>query len=260
MDPLGPETRLDTNVGYRPSDMTRCCLTLRTDFGYLDGISQPAITGWAMDVLPGQSIIPTGVILTGRLGDLTPRPAWAVDGSFMVFRHLQQKVPEFTAYTRANALARTSAGIPLTTEQGAEFLGARMFGRWKSGAPIDLAPFADNPTLGADPQRNNHFDFNSLLAVPSIDQSRCPFSAHVRKANPRSDLLDVDTTNHAIRAGTPYCPEVSAAEASSGTTTQDRGLAFGASQPACAPVIMYLIYTWQSNISRPLGTDSGSNK
>jgi len=40
-----------------------------------------------------------------------------------------------------------------------DLLGARMIGRWKSGAPIDLSPTQDDTTLAKDPQRNNNFDF-----------------------------------------------------------------------------------------------------
>lgn len=54
------------------------------DFGFLDGISNPAVTGFAPSALPGQSIVPTGIILTGRLGDTGIRPTWALDGSFLV--------------------------------------------------------------------------------------------------------------------------------------------------------------------------------
>ena len=42
----------------------------------------------------------------------------------------------------------------------ADLLGARIVGRWKSGAPVDLTPTQDDPALAADPQRNNNFDFN----------------------------------------------------------------------------------------------------
>ena len=42
----------------------------------------------------------------------------------------------------------------------ADLLGARIIGRWKSGAPIDLAPTQDDPALGADSSRNNNFDFS----------------------------------------------------------------------------------------------------
>ena len=51
------------------------------------------------------------------------------------------------------------------------------------GAPVDLSPNQDDPVLAADPQRNNNFDFSSVK-----DQTNCPFAAHIRKNNPRSDL------------------------------------------------------------------------
>lgn len=40
-----------------------------------------------------------------------------------------------------------------------DLLGARIVGRWKSGAPIDLTPTQDDPVLAADAQRNNDFTF-----------------------------------------------------------------------------------------------------
>lgn len=42
----------------------------------------------------------------------------------------------------------------------ADLFGARTIGRWKSGAPIDLAPTQDDPALAADAKRNNNFDFS----------------------------------------------------------------------------------------------------
>ena len=36
-------------------------------------------------------------------------------------------------------------------------LGAKMVGRWQSGAPLALAPDHDDPELGADDTRNNAF-------------------------------------------------------------------------------------------------------
>ena len=42
----------------------------------------------------------------------------------------------------------------------ADLLGARIVGRWKSGAPVDLAPTQDDPKLAADNTRNNNFDFS----------------------------------------------------------------------------------------------------
>lgn len=191
----------------------------------MDGISNPAVIGFN-DPLPGQTLVLPGIILTGRLGDGTfTRPSWTKDGSFLVFRKLKQLVPEFNKWTLDNAV-QNKAGT-LTVQEGAEFIGARMIGRWKSGAPLDIVPETDDPTLGADPQRNNKFDFAHLTSNLISDQTYCPFSAHIRKTNPRADLADANTINHAIRAGTPYGPEVSAAEAHANTTQTDRGLAFG---------------------------------
>ena len=143
----------------------------------------------------------------------------------MAFRKLQQKVPEFNAWTLANALQNTDGS--LTPQQGADLLGARMIGRWKSGAPIDLAPFTDDPSLVSDLNKINNFDFSHPDMQIDRDQTKCPFSAHIRKTNPRADFNVPD--NSAIRAGIPYGPEVSSSEASSGTSSTDRGLAFGAS-------------------------------
>jgi deferrochelatase/peroxidase EfeB len=97
-----------------------------SSFGFNDGISQPFIEGFGDTVLPGQEEIRPGIVLTGHDGDTVTRPTWAVDGSFMVFRKLTQLVPEFDAFLTANALA---PGGPA----GAELLGARLVGRWKSG-------------------------------------------------------------------------------------------------------------------------------
>lgn len=37
-------------------------------------------------------------ILIGHEGDNTKSPKWANDGSFLVFREIEQKVPEFNKY------------------------------------------------------------------------------------------------------------------------------------------------------------------
>ncbi|KAL0952906.1 hypothetical protein HGRIS_007122 [Hohenbuehelia grisea] len=172
-------------------------------FGFLDGISQPAVAGFATSVMPGQSLIFPGTILTNVLGDpnLGARPGWTKHGSFLAFRQLQQFVPEFDQYLLNNALNDPSAS--LTVAQGAELLGARMVGRWKSGAPIDLHPLVDNPAVGADPNQNNNFDFNHPLPFNiNTDQKRCPWSAHIRKTNPRADQPSLG--NHIMRAGIPY--------------------------------------------------------
>ncbi|KAI0086049.1 peroxidase [Irpex rosettiformis] len=220
-------------------------------FGYLDGISNPTITGFG-DALPGQSVVDPGIILANRTGDpVSSRPSWALDGSFLVFRKLKQLVPEFNKWTLDNAI-QNSAGN-LTTEEGATLLGARMFGRWKSGAPIDLSPDADNSTLGTDPELNNNFNYIHTGSDLTTDESRCPFSAHVRKTNPRDLEAQglLTDLNHAIRAGTPYGPEVTDAESSSNTTQTDRGLAFVEYQSVISNGFRTQQLIWANNANFP---------
>jgi deferrochelatase/peroxidase EfeB len=111
-------------------------------FGFNDGLSQPAIQDVDTKPVSGQETVPQGIALLGRPGDDgvvgspsgpgTTRPSWALDGSFLVFRYLKQLVPEFNAFLEANAIP---VDLPIADGDptGAELLGARLVGRWKSG-------------------------------------------------------------------------------------------------------------------------------
>lgn len=59
--------------------------------------------------------------------------------------------PEFNKFVADNAAANAMSP---------DLLGARIVGRWKSGAPVDLTPTQDDPVLAADPFRNNNFNFS----------------------------------------------------------------------------------------------------
>ena len=43
-----------------------------------------------------------------------------------------------------------------------ELIAAKLMGRWRSGAPLALAPQKDDPQLGADMQRTNNFDYGKM--------------------------------------------------------------------------------------------------
>lgn len=88
-------------------------------------------------------------MVMGHEGDTVSNRSWAVDGSFLVFRYLSQTVLEFDNFLRDHPVLMPG----LTPAEGSELLGARLVGRWKSGAPVDLSPFEDDPTLGVDPQK-----------------------------------------------------------------------------------------------------------
>ncbi|KAJ7113170.1 fungal peroxidase [Mycena epipterygia] len=218
-------------------------------FGFLDGISNPAVSGFQTP-LPGQAVVAPGEILVGETGDslLTSRPAWAKDGSFLAFRQLKQLVPEFNKFLTDNPIRAPA----LTAQEGSDLLGARMVGRWKSGAPVFLAPLVDNPALGADPTRNNNFTYAlpGQTVANSTDQTKCPFSAHIRKTRPRADLglpENQTSTHHIVRGGIPYGPEVSTVEASTNTTQIERGLAFVAYQSNLNAGFQFLQRLWADN-------------
>ena len=105
-------------------------------FGFLDGISQPAVKDFDTNPNPGQETVRQGVILCGRENDVdaasgnpVTRPPWALDGSFIALRYLFQLVPEFNTFLKNNPIKST--GLP--PDQGSDLLGARLVGRWKSG-------------------------------------------------------------------------------------------------------------------------------
>ncbi|CAE6530538.1 unnamed protein product [Rhizoctonia solani] len=217
-------------------------------FGYKDGISQPAIRGLGVP-LPGQILVDPGVIIAGFKGDpaLSKRPEWAKNGAMMVFRKLEQSVVEWDKYMLENGqnyqnVPGGKAGVnpPLSREDGAQLLGARLIGRWKSGAPIALkeTSLKDDPDLGGNPKKNNNFDY-SVHDVPSVSAEMpsdyyCPFTAHSRKVAPRN--LDPYVARQylesgsIIRAGIAYGPEVSSAERDAGKDSEKedmkRGLLF----------------------------------
>ena len=105
-------------------------ITFCDSFGFLDGISQPAIESVDKHPNPGQETVDQGIFLMGRKGDgVASRPPWALDGSLLAFRYLFQLVPEFDTFLKQNPVG----GLDLPPAQGSELLGARLIGRWKSG-------------------------------------------------------------------------------------------------------------------------------
>lgn len=163
-------------------------------FGFKDGISQPSnadlpnFTKEELFVPPGQDVIPQGVILCGRPGDLNAsrRPAWMMDGSFLCFRKLQQNVQDWDRF-----LVTSSNELGTFAHQ----LGSRLVGRGKSGCPINLQPYFDDTTIGNDVMRNNLFEFDPPGLHKAGDQS----------PEGRSSVHP----HRILRRGIPYGPEIS---------------------------------------------------
>jgi len=222
-------------------------------FGFLDGISNPFVIGFDKVINPGPAPVQPGVMITGQTGDpnLAIREKWSTDGSFLTFRYLFQEVPEFDSFLKTNALSKDGNEKELTPEEGSALLGARMVGRWMSGAPVDITPFVDDPALGTDATKNNDFAY-----VGEITSSfRCPFAMHIRKTNPRNDLevppagvTPTDLTLHRImRRGIAFGPEVTEAEKKSGKTMHGRGLLFAAYSTSINAGFKLLQHTWANN-------------
>ena len=194
--------------------------TGRTSFGFKDGIGQPAIEGSGIpSTNPMEQPIKPGEIILGypdETGSLPPMPTPSVlglNGTYIVFRKLHTRVAAYRRYLREKATSREQEAL----------LGAKMVGRWQSGAPLAVAPDEDDSELGADDARNNAF-----LYGDDLRGFKCPAGAHARRANPR-DALDgegsVDVRLHRmIRRGTSYGPMLP--EGMLEDDGEDRGIIF----------------------------------
>jgi Dyp-type peroxidase family len=172
-------------------------------FGFVDGISQPAI-----DWDQGQStdehardgfsnLLAVGELVLGypnEYGHYTSRPLidprrdrgaavlpdarerpglkdFGCNGSYLVIRQLQQDVPGFWRF-----LDRETAGEPERRER----LAARMVGRQRDGTPLVAGTGEEIPGIPAG-QPRNHFSYDG-----DPDGLQCPLGAHIRRSNPRT--------------------------------------------------------------------------
>lgn len=178
-------------------------------FGFVDGVSQPVIdwensraakTG---DHLRYENLVAIGEFLLGyrnEYGKYTERPLLARgsdpnavlplaednpqkfdlgrNGTYVVFRQLKQDVASFWRYLDSQAQGEASE----RTRLAEAMVGRKITGE----API---PPMDDEIAGVDKtDRRNLFTYAS-----DPDGVRCPFGAHVRRANPRTpDLTNAD--------------------------------------------------------------------
>jgi Dyp-type peroxidase family len=165
-------------------------------FGYRDRLSQPVIEGTADVPTPGSGApLKAGEFILGYpdesgSGPALPQPEiLSRNGSFMAYRRLEEHVGRFRDFLRANG--KTPA------EQ--ELIAAKLMGRWRSGAPLVLAPDKDDPALGADPNRNNNFNYKH----DDPQGYAVPLGAHMRRMNPRDTAANMNR-RRMIRRGATY--------------------------------------------------------
>jgi Dyp-type peroxidase family len=189
----------------------------REHFGFAsDGISQPTIQGVrSEDAEPSPWVIRTGEFILGHLNELGlyPRsPAVAVaddphgvlprfpeealpdyrdlgrNGTYLVYRKLRQDVAGFWRFLQDTLEARPAEMLATA---------AKLMGRWPSGAPLVLAPDADDPALAT----SNDFMYRLSDEVGHS----CPVGAHVRRANPRDALKKIaDSAEESIRTSNQH--------------------------------------------------------
>jgi Dyp-type peroxidase family len=190
-------------------------------FGYVDGISQPAVAGSGAprdhrgDGTPDWKSFDKYAVLhpedwrSLRAGDFvighldeTDRTCYAEDpftlnGSFLVFRKLEQDVPLFDRKLREWAGIGESEDVCRMGELEMERIAGKLVGRSRGGDP--LVPG------GGGSDRN---DFGFRMDPHGV---YCPAGAHIRRANPRDDPAgpnEAQVTQHrVIRRGHPYGPK-----------------------------------------------------
>jgi Dyp-type peroxidase family len=167
-------------------------------FGYRDRLSQPVIEGSGEEPTPGSGApLKAGEFILGypdEYGVTADRPQpdiLARNGSYMAYRRLQEHVGRFRDFLRQNG----------QTHDEQELIAAKLMGRWRSGAPLVLSPDKDDPALGADPQRNNDFNYKEM----DPHGYAVPLGSHARRMNPRDTTANINR-RRMIRRGATYGP------------------------------------------------------
>jgi Dyp-type peroxidase family len=181
-------------------------------FGFHDGIAQPKVLGFrAPDdgeaPSPTEAMIPPGEVLLGytnAYGQLPDSPTvpdtaggravlpkapadpdlpadtparldLGKNGSYVVFRQLEQHVQAFWKFV--DAQARHDA-------ERRKKLAAKMVGRWPNGAPLVRHPDQEPPEF--DDKTANDFLYSG--AWDDLRGDKCPLGSHIRRTNPRDGM------------------------------------------------------------------------
>lgn len=209
-------------------------------------------------------------------GPAQPAPPWARNGSYVVCRRLQQNVGEFDRFVAAASrkLALENPSLAFLTPGR---FAALLVGRWPSGAPLARNPATgqDDPELGQNEFAHNHFRFQQDTRPIVLDpefagmegdcaQARgdrngavCPFSAHVRKVNPRDKTTEIgnepDTlTRLVLRRGIPFGePLPDRQHPENDPLAGDRGLMFLCYQTSIENQFRVLNAKWANDALNP---------
>jgi deferrochelatase/peroxidase EfeB len=172
-------------------------------FGYRDRLSEPCVEGAGYEpVLGSGPMLKAGEFFLGyrdQFGQLPALPQPEIltrNGSYIAYLRLQQHVGTFRAFLREQG-----GGTP----EGEELVAAKLMGRWRSGAPLVLAPDKDDPAIADDKSRVNNFTYRDM----DPHGYACPLGAHIRRMNPRDTAPNIERRRMIRRGGTygPALPE-----------------------------------------------------
>ena len=233
----------------------------REPFGFVDGVSQPVIRGTARarrrpDALhaveagefvlgypdnrgnhpPGPSLsplldpnhrLPIAATSADFASNIVDRPREVGrNGTFLVIRQLEQNVAAFNAYCAQEA-ARLKDRLPPPYEVTADLIAAKLIGRWQDGSSLARYPYRSR-TDEVAARSTSHAqgtagDNDFLFGREDPEALRCPFGAHIRRANPRDSFdpgsqeqLAISNRHRMLRVGRQYQPQAG----------QDPGLLF----------------------------------
>jgi Dyp-type peroxidase family len=170
-------------------------------FGYRDNISNP--TFFSKQKLKKRKKDKTSKRIEISYAGSPNKYKIALDdkgGSFLVFRKLQQQCLLF------EELVCKLASILNISRSYAE---AQIMGRFKDGTPLAIVERA-----GVDRNKDHEEIFKKIGYSQDPNGTKCPFHAHVRKANPRTErdflwtngyqTIDKDIFGIIVRRGMPY--------------------------------------------------------
>jgi Dyp-type peroxidase family len=274
-------------------------------FGFKDGVSQPGVRGVEApdDGLhnpnqgnPGQDLLHPGEFVLGYPRQIplketgvdgpntcqgakagkefyasdpadskTELPDWAVNGSFLVFRRLAQDVKGFR-----DAVDNTAYDLGITPD----LLGAKIVGRFRSGAPLEPLRFQDideykvpltdpgiaHPALAGSDDVNNYFEYGDDKEGKIV-----PLASHIRKAYPRDQVATHELgmehpeeeggaesrtqTHRLLRRGIPFGNSLGAAH--NGGVNDARGLLFVAYQTDIERQFEFVQQSWVNDSDFP---------
>ena len=170
-------------------------------FGYRDRLSQPVIEGSGEIPTPGSGApLKPGEFILGYPDERRPTLSNCRNPKFCPATAATWLI---AAWRSMWASFATSCASTVKLPRSRNCMAAKLMGRWRSGAPLVLAPDKDDPALGADPQRNNDFNYKEM----DPHGYAVPLGSHMRRMNPRDTAANMNR-RRMIRRGATYGPHL----------------------------------------------------